>query len=187
MSQDLSVDGPYSPVSLRKVIDTIPESNEFTVIIPDNVGIDIDNAETINITIEERVIQSHYFIDEVFPELPRIPAYLYRYIHYMMEDDYKMKYPTDKDYIEALDNGTLKISDDEYQKIYGFIKWGKSNTEATHLIGLVQLVAGTLKMASKAKKFCKFFIELPETGFHPKRQSRIMSLLHKLKDEYHES
>ena len=186
---DLQVDGPYSPISIKKVSDSgILQLEGFNVLIPgtnEQLGVVADDPERVNVMITDRIMQAEYFIDEIFPNLPRIPAYLYRYIHYMMfSEESNFKYPTDADYIYAIESDTLKMHEEEYQKVHNFIKWGKTNTEAVHLIGLLQLVGGSLKAAAKNNSGLKMFIELPETGFHPKREGKIMSMLNKLKDEY---
>ena len=186
---DLQVDGPYSPISLKKIIASgiINPSTEINVFIPGTnevLGFAADDEETINIMIEDRVMQAHYFIEEIYPTLPKVPAYLFRYIHWMMFDYNKMKYATDADYIFAIENNDLELHSEEYEQVHNFIKWGKTNSEATHLIGLVQLIAGALKAAARQKCNVRLFIELIETGFHPKRERSLVVLLNKLKDEY---
>lgn len=192
MKNSLTVDGtPYSPISLAKLIQDKSfggASSGIRVIIPgtyEQIGVSADDPNTVNVMIKDRIKQAEYFIDEVYPKLPRVPAYLYRYIHYMMlSEDSNFKYPRDNDYIMALSGGVLKDTDEEYVRIHNFIKWGKTNTECLHLLGLVQLVGGTLKQATKSGHGLRFFIELPETGFHPKRERKVMSLLNKLKEDY---
>jgi hypothetical protein len=202
--ESLTVDGsPYAPISIRKAIEhlqrqghfditTGDDRHNFTVFINNSGnGYDIDDADTINVTIQARVDQSNWFVDEVLPKLPRIPAYLYRYVQWVMFDDCsyngkypEMKYKRDNDYIQALASGILKQTDEEYQQVYNFIRWAKSNSEATHLVGLIQLVGGTMLARSKKNLGCMFYIEFPETGFHPKRERLIVTLLNKLKEEY---
>ncbi len=194
----LTVDGSeFAPISLKKFIDN--QGNSYTatnekdedkgkiMVLINNSGNGFvaDDPNTINVMITDRVTQAHYFIDEVYPQLPRLPAYLYRYIKWIMFDDGdKMKYPTDNDFIQAFNCGIVTKEDEEYKRIDSFVKWGKTNTEATHLIGLLQLVGGTLRAAAKQDRYIRFFIELPETGFHPKRERLLMSLLYKLQEEY---
>lgn len=196
----LTVDGsPYAPISLRKTIEKLEKDGHFdnrpekegephiSVLLNNSGnGFEIDGAETINVTISERITQTQYFVDEVLAKLPRIPAYLYRYIHWVMFEDCNkpMKYPSDNSYVQALASQLLKQTDEEYQKVYNFIKWGKSNSEALHLVALIQLIGGTMLARSKKNLGCRFFIELPETGFHPKRERLIMTLLYKLQEEY---
>jgi len=202
--ESLTVDGsPYAPISIRKAIEHLQKQGHFDITTGDDKhnltvfinnsgnGYDIDNAETINVTIQARIDQSNWFVDEVLPKLPRIPAYLYRYVQWVMFDDCKyndkypeMKYKKDNDYVQALASGILKQTDEEYQQVYNFIRWAKSNSEATHLVGLIQLVGGTMLARSKKNLGCLFYIEFPETGFHPKRERLVVTLLNKLKEEY---
>lgn len=197
--ESLTVDGsPYAPISIRKTIEHLQAQGHFdieargsgsnlTVLVNNSGnGFDVDNAETINVTIDARVEQTKYFIDHVFDKLSRIPAYLYRYIHWVMFEDCKkpMKYKEDNTYIQEFQSGLLKETDEEYQQVYNFIKWGKTNSEATHLIGLIQLVGGTMMARAKRNQGCLFYIELPETGFHPKRERLLVTLLMQLKEEY---
>ena len=202
--ESLTVDGsPYAPISIRKAIEHLQRQGHFDITAGDDKhnltvfinnsgnGYDIDNADTINVTIQARVDQSNWFVDEVLPKLPRIPAYLYRYVQWVMFDDCSyngkyptMKYPRDNDYVQALASGILKQTDEEYQQVYNFIRWAKSNSEATHLVGLVQLVGGTMLARTKKNLGCMFYIEFPETGFHPKRERLIVTLLNQLKEEY---
>jgi hypothetical protein len=77
--QSLTVDGsPYAPVSLKKMIDqghfTKKDPEEGTkaeksmyVIIPCENGFEADDPNTINVMIADRVMQTAYFVDEVFP------------------------------------------------------------------------------------------------------------------------
>lgn len=194
----LTVDGsPYAPISLAKFIkneaftDREESKRNLTVIIDGSGnGLEADDPETVNVMIQDRIEQTKYFVEEIYPILQRVPAYLYRYIHWMMFDEEErkpygsLKYPRDNDFIQALASGVLKETDPEYQQIHSFIKWAKNNTEATHLIGLLQLVGGSIRSASKQNSNVRIFIELPETGFHPKRERKLMMLLEKLKEEY---
>lgn len=197
-----TVDGnPYAPISLEKCLKTdafkIPEDVEkddkllVRVLINNSGnGFQADDPNTINVMIEDRVMQAKYFIEEVYPKLERVPAYLYRYIHWMMEIEPghkydEFKYPTDNDYIQALNSGVLTKDDDEYQQIDAFIRYGVNNSEAIHLIGILQLVGGTIKQFARDTGGCpRFYIEYPETGFHPKRERMIMTLIHKLAEDY---
>lgn len=201
--QELTVDGsPYSPISLKKFIthledeghfdkDTKHPSTSLTVLLNQSGnGLETDDPDVVNVMIEDRIMQTKWFVDEVFNTLPRIPAYLYRYIQWIMFDEGNnraynvMKYPTDNDYVMALQSGILTKTDEEYQQIEAFIKYAKSNTEALHLIGLLQLVGGTMRAYAKKNSGCRMFIELPETGFHPKRERILVTLLYKLREEY---
>lgn len=199
----LTIDGtPYAPISLEKVVKHLESEGHFdnqdkkkdgslTVFVNNSGnGFEADDPDIVNVMVKDRIMQTEYFVDEIFPTLPRIPAYLYRYIQWIMFDEGNnraynvMKYPRDNDYIMALESNILTKQDDEYQQIEAFIKYAKSNTEATHLIGLLQLVGGTLRSYAKKNSGCRMYIELPETGFHPKRERILVTLLYKLREEY---
>jgi hypothetical protein len=202
--QELTVDGsPYAPISMQKVVDKLEKEGHFdnpegkkekslTVFVNNSGnGFEADHPGIINVMIQDRIMQTTYFVDEVLPNLPRLPAYLYRYVQWVMVDDCKyngkydqMRYSSDNDYIMALSSGILKQTDKEYQEVYSMVKWAKSNTELTHLVGLLQLVGGTLRGAAKKGTGIRMYIELPETGFHPKRERLLVTLLYKLKEEY---
>lgn len=195
---EFTVDGsPYAPISLNKVVKDLESKghfdktdrpgSSFTVLINNSGnGFEADAPEIINVMITDRIEQTRWFIDEVFPTLPRIPAYLYRYISWIMFENCArpMKYPSDNDFIQAYASQVLTKEDPEYKQIESFIKYGKSNSEATHLIGLLQLVGGTMRAYAKRNAGCRMYIELPETGFHPKRERLLISLLTKLKEDY---
>lgn len=200
----LTVDGTeYAPLSLKKIIEDLeskgnfdnpkdkPEKSLTVLLNQTGNGLETDAPEVVNVMIADRIEQTKYFVDEIFPTLPRIPAYLYRYIQWIMLDNCQsngkyneMKYPTDNDYIQAYNSQVLTKADEEYQRIESFIKYAKSNTEATHLIGLLQLVGGTLRAYAKKNSGCRMYIELPETGFHPKRERCLVTLLYKLREDY---
>lgn len=190
--QELTVDGsPYAPISLRKFVDYLDKTGQgdkklVVLINGTGNGMEIDDAPTVNVMIADRIMQTEYFVDSIYPQLERVPAYLYRYIQWFMFDEERhfseMKYPTDQSYYDAIIGG-LKDTD-EYKQIDSFIKWGKSNTEATHCIALIQMIAGSLSAAKKQNSGIRLYIELPETGFHPKRERGLVMLLEKLREEY---
>lgn len=197
--KSLTVDGSvYAPISMHKVVNKLEKEGHFdnpegktekslTVFINNSGnGFEADHPGIVNVMIADRIAQTTYFVDEIFNTLPRIPAYLYRYISWIMFEDCKkpMKYKTDNDYIQAFNSQVLTKEDPEYKNIESFIKWAKSNSEATHLIGLLQLVGGTLRAAAKKGIGIRMYIELPETGFHPKRERLLVSLLYQLKEDY---
>jgi predicted ATP-dependent endonuclease of OLD family len=52
------------------------------------------------------------------------------------------------------------------------------------LIGMIQLVGGSLNIARKEQKGVRLYIEEPESRMHPKRQAKMVSLLEMLKKDY---
>lgn len=145
-----------APISLKKV-SRYTEPTELKVLV-DGAGSGFvnDDPTLVNVTVVEREFQAMYFIGLGLP----LPAYLKKYIEYMFNDDGK---PCNA---EAM------------------YKYAASNAELKQIIGMCQLVGGALNMARKADKGVRLFIELPEAHQHPKRQSRMMSLLMMLKEDY---
>jgi hypothetical protein len=181
--EDLSVGGPYTPVSLDKLIKTSHVRTKLTVLV-DGTGLGIakDSPECVYVTPEETTQQALYFLKEKF-DGKRIPAYLFRYLSYMFIDD-AIEYENDQFLADLFNGGDLTEESKDYQYILGLIKYCDSNKEAQHLIGMIQIIAGSLRIATQHKSGVKFYLEHPETGLHPKRQSRLMSMLMKLHKEY---
>lgn len=195
MAEDLSIAGPGSPVSLKKFFLHHSSGLKDITVLVDGTGCGIaKDADCIYITPEECSTQALYYSKKLF-DGKRVPAYLYRYIQYMMFDEKgygAMKYPTDQDLVKALEEGSLNAESEEYKQIVNFIQYCEYNTEAQQVIGLIQLIGGTLNSLRKRainmrdpnQASVRIYIDRPETALHPKRQSRFMSLFHKLKDEY---
>jgi hypothetical protein len=181
--QDLSVGGPYTPVSLDKLIKTGHMKTKLTLLV-DGTGLGIakDSPECIYVTPEECSKQAIYFSKEKF-DGKRIPAYLFRYLSYMFIDD-AIEYESDQFLADLFNGGDITEESDDYKYILNLIKYCESNKEAQQVIGMVQLIGGSLRIATKHKSGIKFYLEHPETGLHPKRQSRLMSMLMKLHKEY---
>lgn len=151
------VDG--APISLEKVSKHISKtgtakSNMYVLIDNTNTGFVNDDPTLANVTIQEREDQAMYFIGLNLP----LPPYLKKYIEHMYKDD--------KPDVEAM------------------YKYAKTNPELKQIIGLIQLVGGSLNMAKKMKKSVRLYIEEPETRLHPKRERMVISLLEMLKKDY---
>lgn len=145
-----------APISLRKV-SRHTESTEIKVLVDGSgSGFVNDDPTLANITIVEREFQATYFLSLGLP----LPAYLKKYIEFMFSDD-----------------GSPCNAEAMY-------KYAATNAELKQIIGMCQLVGGALNMARKADKGIRLFIEQPEAYQHPKRQSRMMSLLMMLKEDY---
>lgn len=181
---DLSVAGPGSPVSLKKFIASSPGLPELTVLIDGTgMGIAKDEEGMVYITPDECKTQTLHYVKNIFNGR-NVPGYLFRYINYMMKDDRDMRYPTDDKVMEGFLSGSLTEQHEDYVFVKNFITYAEHNTEALQLIGFVQLVGGTLNMARKMQSGVRMYLEQPETGLHPKREARLMSLFHKLTEEY---
>lgn len=180
---DLSVDGPGSPVSLSKFL-AQEQSPRPLVVLVDGTGLGIakDSEECLYITPEECAMQTAHFVKERFNGR-QIPAYLYRYLTYMFIDDSKW-YASDKELMEDFNKGIITEESENYKYVLGLIKWSGANKEASQVIGLIQLIGGSLSMARKEKSGIKLYLEHPETSLHPKRCSRFMSMLDKIRKEY---
>lgn len=154
------VDG--APLSLKKISDKLSaeqptsknKSNLYVLVDNTTSGFAHDDPHMANITISEREYQADYFLDLKVP----LPAYLRPYLEYMYEDD--------KPDIDAM------------------YKYAKTNAELKQIIGLVQLLGGSLNMAKKARKNIKIFIEEPEARLHPKRERKMMALIEKIRKQY---
>lgn len=151
------IDG--APISLKKVsshLDKTGKSKDNIYVLIDGSasGFTNDDPHLANVTIEERDKQADYFLSL---ELP-LPPYLKKYLEMAYEGD-------------GVD-------------LEGMYKYAKTNAELKQLIGLIQLVGGSLNIARKQQKSIKLWIEEPETRMHPKRERRIMSLIYALKKDY---
>lgn len=184
---DFLVDGPGSPISIKKASKLIPPSNEFTVFVDNSQsGFALDDETLVTITVEERKAQAEWWVKYVFNQLPNkdIPGFLFRYLDYLFVSE-ELKYKNDKEYREAIAEGKFNIETDEsFAKVHNLIKYSASNKGVQQAMGLIQLFAGALAGAKKANKSIRIYIEEPETHFHPKQEARIMSVMYKLKDEF---
>ena len=181
--EDLSVGGPYTPVSLDKLIKNGHAKTKLTLLV-DGTGLGIakDSPECVYITPEETSKQALYYLKEKFNG-KGIPAYLFRYLSFMFIDD-AIEYDSDQFLADLFEGGDLTEESKDYQYILGLIKYCESNKEAQHVIGMIQILGGSLRIATQHKSGIKFYLEHPETGLHPKRQSRLMTMIMKLHKEY---
>lgn len=181
--EDLSVGGPYTPVSLDKLIKNGHLKTKLTVLV-DGTGLGIakDSPECVYITPEETSQQALYFLKEKF-DGRRIPAYLYRYLSYMFVDN-SLEYESDQVLADLFEGGDITEESNDYKYILSLIKYCESNKEAQHVIGMIQIIAGSLRIATQHKSGIKFYFEHPETGLHPKRQSRLITMIIRLHKEY---
>ena len=185
MLNDLSVAGPGSPVSLEKFRKTLDpgQPKDFMVLIDsEGIGFEHDDKSLSYITTEECSTQALYYSKEVF-DGRRIPMYLYRYLAYMFLDQELVK--TDLEMAEKFKDGTITEDSPDYIYIRNLITYCEKNVESKQLIGLIQLFAGSLNMAFKEKKPVKIFLEHPDSFMHPRRTARLMSMFHKIQNQYY--
>lgn len=143
-----------APISLKKVVDNI-KIDELLVLVDNSASGFVNDANLVNVTIEEREKQADYFLGLNLP----LPPYLKKYLKfvYSIEDDSEME---------------------------SMYKHANTNVEMKQLIGFIQLIAGSLNLARKMKRGVRIYIEEPETRLHPKRERMIMSLLEEIKKDY---
>jgi len=180
--EDLSIAGSGSPISLKKFLLKHPDAKPLTVLV-DGTGLGIakDDSGTIYITREDCAQQALYYCKEVFDGV-RVPAYLFRYLNYMMFDD--ERWNDDKQVAQAFIDGTVNDQSEEYLRVKNFLTYAEHNPEGLQVIGLIQLIGGSLNMARKRNSGIRIYLEHPETALHPKRQSRFISLFYKLQKDY---
>jgi len=181
--EDLSIDGPGSPISLKKFLENNGSAKPFTLLV-DGTGFGIakDDEECIYITPEGCSQQAFYYKEKKFDNRT-IPAYLYRYLSYMFIDDAKW-YESDQELVEDFNKGLITENSDNYKTVLSLIKWCEQNKESAQVIGLIQLIGGSLNIARKEGCGIKLYIEHPETSLHPKRQAKFVSMLTKIQEEY---
>ncbi len=180
--EDISLAGPGSPVSLKKFLATHPVIKPFTLLVDGSgLGIAKDDEGTVYITPQDCKDQALYYCKNVFDGV-HVPAYLFRYLNYMMFDD--EQWTSDNQVAEAFVSKQLTDKSEEYTRVCTLLKFAEYNPEALQVIGLIQLIGGILNTARKQKSGVRLYLEHPETSLHPKRQSRFVSLFHKLFKEY---
>lgn len=181
LKKDISVDGPFSPISLKKVLAEI-EPKPITIFVDGSgCGIAQDDDSLIYITPSECSSQALYYSKTLF-DGKRIPAYLYRYLGFMFSIG--KDYQTDEELVEDFSSGVITEESVDYKQILNLIKYCEHNDEAKQVIGLIQLIGGALNIARKQQKGIRLYIDKPETSLHPNKQSKIPTLLMRLKDRY---
>lgn len=186
MPYDLSVNGPYSPISLKKFLHASAKKsngNQLRVLI-DNTGAGIskDDPLTLVMDAEDRIQQARFFRETVF-DGKKLPGYLFRYLRFMFINT-DNQYPDDATVMKAFRSGELNFESPDYQAVVNLVRHSGDNREAAQLIGFIQLFAGTVHQAAKESKSIRLFIDHPETDLHPERAARFMSLYYKLLKEY---
>ena len=183
--EDLSIDGPGSPVSLVKFFRNAQIDKPLTLIVDGTgCGIAHDAEDVVYVTPAECSTQAKYYCSTLFNG-KNIPAYLYRHLGQLMFDwGYEYKYETDQALAAAFESGELSAESDDYKQICNWFKYIDSNDEVRQIVGLIQLIAGSLNAARKQESGLRLYIDKPETSLHPKRQAGVISTILRLKDEY---
>jgi hypothetical protein len=204
--RDLSIDGPGSPVSLKKFLeneehyknpyqdgdrneDVVNQSRRAPdpkVLIAGVEGIAFDDPSVLVMMSEDRIQQATWFREEVFANKfynsENIPAYLFRYLGYMFDEIDLKEYPNDQSVYEAYHKGNLKKDSAPYKNVVNLVKYCQHNREAAQLIGFITLFRSSLKGAKGSN--LSILIDKPETDLHPQRIARFMSMFYKMRDEY---
>lgn len=181
-TEDLSIAGPGSPISLKKFLITAPIPKPLSVLVDGTgSGIAHDDENTIYITPQECSQQAIYYVENKFNG-KSVPAYLYRYLAYMFLDQELIS--SDIECGLQFKEGKITEESPDYIQIRNLITYVKSNPEAQQVIGLIQLISGILNISRKENKGVRLYIQNPETSLHPKRCSRFISMLVKIRKEY---
>lgn len=111
--------------------------------------------KVVEISPEDRKHQALYFIKK-FPKV--YPPYLMKYLKRMYETE-------DDIFVQKLLDNT------------------KHNKEMQQIVGLIQLVLGGLRAATKKKAGVRFYLIEPETHLHPKRERFVMTILNEMYED----
>jgi hypothetical protein len=185
-TQDVSINGPGSPASLKKLIKYVvdPNAKGPVVFIDNGVGIVKDDPDTIVITPEDCKQQALYFLEKFFKPLQKPPYYVIRHLLALYERpgceyDYshsgKAKYPDNESVKMATMTGGIKAEDEDYKFLINKFTYGEHDPEFLQLLGLIQLASGAVKSGGRV------FIDYPETFLHPKRERMVMTMLEEIK------
>ena len=161
---------------------------DFNVFIDGTgAGIAHDDPEVTYITPADCATQAIWYSKNQF-DGTRIPAYLYRHMHYMCIDNneggYGYKYKTDLDVVAAFNSSEITLESQDYIYIKNLITYCESNPESQQVIGLIQLIGGTLSAVKKAKTGIALYILHPETHLHPKKQARFITMFETIREDY---
>lgn len=187
---DLTINGPDSPISLQKFIDSPgfnPRDRRLTVLL-DQTGDGIFNDATpINITADECKDHALHLFYKVFEPTKKVPAYLLRHIDYMFDvvtthkENYSYGFKSQQEALTYVNNDP---ENDLYKFCFNKLNNVKFNAEFQQVLGLIGLIAGSLNQARKNGSSIRVYIEHPETHLHPKKQAKFMTLLNELSLEF---
>ena len=72
-----------------------------------------------------------------------------------------------------------------HDEVYAWLNEKPVGKEFCYCVGLIQVIEGSLSAASKKGVGVRLFLQEPETHLHPKRQSRIMSVIGRISKKYY--
>jgi predicted ATP-dependent endonuclease of OLD family len=187
---DLSVDGPDSPISFKKFVETVLSlegSTDFKVLV-DNTGNGIasDHEGFMYLTPEEAKAQAVYFKNTLFTDSEikgkKLPEYLFRYMSMIYQSECRFK--NKQELANHINSNPDFYESSQYYRILSLVKNCEYNKEAAQIIGLIMLLAGTFHQCNKDKVSLRILIEEPETHLHPQRVYGLMRMLNEIKKEY---
>jgi hypothetical protein len=183
-SMDLSIDGPGSPVSLRKFLEIQPGNGNGQIrALLDRTGdgIVMDDPDTNYITTDACKKQAKWFLENFSRE--RVPAYAIRHILYMFDDSKgtSYKYKSKEEAIEAISNDP---EHPDFKFVTNKFKHGDNNVEFLQVLGLLQLLSGTLTTARKLNQGVRVYLEHPDSFLHPGRSAKLMYMLKEVMKEF---
>jgi hypothetical protein len=184
--RDLSVEGPGSPISLRKWYENEHKDilkDTMVLIDSDGLGFEPDGLPCMEITPLTCRECTEYYVDNHFNG-KQIPLYLLKPLYYMFFGSFDIYKET-----VTLSDIQKYFSEDEkgkqeYTEMLNKIKYSKRNPEAAQIIGFVIALCSGFNLAKKAGVPARFYIEHPESHMHPRRESRFMSMLDRIRKEY---
>lgn len=186
---DFSVNGPGSPISLKKIIEADlfkkAGSNINVLLDQSHSGFYTTDAPVVEISPEDCKEQALYYKNNSFNGT-QLSWSLLKYILYWAYEKHNM---VDPPHEADPDKVTKFLMTDPkgkalYDEICNKINYIDHNKEWLQMVGFILLVGGALNIARKEKKGCRIFLVEPETHLHPKRERLIFSVLNHLNTEY---
>jgi len=180
--EDISVNGPGSPVSLKKVLKSPSiQLRELNVFVTNDTHIVKDAEDVSYITADMCKEQALYFLDTFFKG-KLIPHYAFHHILYLFSERNRDVYKEYPDSISVkLSVISKKLTDDseDYKFVLNKFTYGREDPEFLQCLGMIQLIGSYLKLGAQ-----RIYIEHPETHLHPKRQSKFMTMMQNIRKEY---
>jgi hypothetical protein len=183
---DISVEGPGSPISLRKWYENENKDvlkDTVVLIDSDGVGFEPDGLPCMEVTPQGCKECTEHYIDNHFNS-KQIPLYILKPFYYMMIGNFDV-YKKDVD-VPALEKyfGEDEKGKKEYQELLNKIKYAPRSAESSQVLGLIIMLCSGFQMANKSGVPARFYIEHPESHLHPKRESRLMYMINKIREDY---
>lgn len=185
--EDLLVNGPGSPISLKKVIDTVLHGKRHLTVLLDQDSQGFYTADAEVTVINSEICKEHALeFQSTHFNQKQMPLYLLRHLLYFFYDKEPLVYPHNEFILEDLKE--FVTNDPEGKRIYAEIlnkiTYIKNNPEWQQVIGLIITICGCLNLAKKEQISCRLYIEYPETHLHPKREQKFMYFFHEVYNEY---